>query len=516
VVDRIETVADLGAAVERLWWPTFPWHRQQQLLLAAHTDIIVALGGNQSGKTQGGVGVLARLVRREGPIYRRLRNPQRPLKVWVAPLTGEKWRSNWEPRLRNEALVGMGASYSESPYPVFEWQDEHGGGTIWGKSQEQGYRAFEGDPVDLVILDEEPDDVRIYSSCMQRFATTNGVLLFTFTPLLGMDWSYADLYEPTAKPEYQRADRCWVHGNITLIQMGMADNPSAKDGAARLDRDPVIKDQEKRTRLYGEYGFVEGMMFPMLQDWRDYYIAQLPEGRPYSWILTADPNKRHGGLLTAIDHLNNRFYVDEHFVVGRSDVQHAQAYKQMLAQWHCQNADLAADPGGAGAQSIINMAEQGLFFRAVPKDAGSVKASIDLLLRAAWKDPTHRHPVTGHLGAPHLYFCGTLWKSAWQGHVNDSRLVWEVQRYRQKPNSPPGTPIKLDDDLMDCARYVELIRPFAPAEPDIETVKLKAKLDDISWREREESEKILDRASHPRKDRKYSDTDYSAFAMDLT
>jgi phage terminase large subunit-like protein len=513
----IRTHEELESALARLWWPTFPWHRQQELALNARTDTIVVLGGNQSGKTQVGVGIVARLCRREGPIYARLQKPNRPLKIWIAPLTGEKWRSNWEPRL-NEALIGLGADYAESPHPVYSWTDQYGENTIWGKSQEQGYRAFEGDPVDLVILDEEPDDQRIFTSCKQRFATTNGVLVFTFTPLLGMDWSYEALYEPTVQLGYRRADRLWVSPTVTVIQMGMADNPAAVDGATKLQRDPTVKDAEKKTRLYGEYGFVEGLMFPTFTDLTPYFLPRLPDGRPYTWTLTADPNKRHAGVLTAVDHENNRFYVAEHYVENRPDIQHAKAYQEMLATWHCPNASCHADPGGAGAQAIINMAEQGVFFAPVPKDAGSVKASIDLILRAAWIDPAHQHPVTGERGAPHTYFCGSLWTSSWAGHVNESRLVWELQRYRQKPDSPPGTPIKKDDDCTDCIRYHELVRPFTPTEPDWASQKIRERLDDLSWKERNDSERILAKMARGpmRNTGPERDIDYGAFESDLT
>ena len=61
VEGSIERMGPLGS---------FPWHTQQQFGLASATNVVVVLGGNQSGKTCVGAGIISRLVRREGPIYR--------------------------------------------------------------------------------------------------------------------------------------------------------------------------------------------------------------------------------------------------------------------------------------------------------------------------------------------------------------------------------------------------------------------------------------------------------------
>jgi hypothetical protein len=262
----------------------------------------------------------------------------------------------------------------------------------------------------------------------------------------------------------------------------------------------------------------------MFQDWRQFFISTLPQNKPYSWTLTIDPNKRHGGLLTAMDHEANLYCVAEHYEVGKPDAYHADQYAKMLAQYHAQNAAVFADPGGSGAQSILNMAERGIYAAPVPKDAGSVKASIDLISRAAWKDPWHLHPIAMHpetgrriLGAPHIYFCGSLFTSNWEGHTNDSRLIWELQRYRQKPNSPYGTPIKEDDDCVDPLRYVYLARPFAPMEPDMSKAHLQETLDPLSYREALEAPKVLAKATKPRGGRKVDeDYDYALPEVDLT
>ena len=504
---------DSVRAVERMGpLGTFPWHEKQQFALASATNVVVVLGGNQSGKTTVGGGAVSRLVRREGPVYRRLRNPEgRPLKIWVSPQTFEKYKSNWERRLHDEVFAGMDVTHSievdyrQSPSPVFSWDDEYGGGELWGKSQDQGFLAFESDKVDMIVFDEEPKDHRLYTSAVQRLATTNGIVMLTFTPLLGLSWTHSRFYVPAARPEFQVADRVWRRGNeITVIEMGMADNPEsvAGGGVARIRNDPGMTEAEKATRLYGKYGYAEGLIFPefaALQNESDspYMLDGLPSDRPYSWFLLADPNKRHGGLLCAIDHEGNRYYVAEHYRESVPDRVHAADYKALMARHKLNphHVSTHADPGGAGSQAIINLSDSGVYAQPVPKDSGSVKASIELIRRAAWIDPNHRHPVTGERGAPHCYFLRTL-RSAWKiGGVEyfESRLLWELRQYRQKDNAPPDTPIKELDDVVDPMRYLELVRPFTPEFVDTSDAEARARLDSLSRKASDEFDEVVKR-----------------------
>lgn len=469
---------------------SFPWHRQQRVALAQATDTIVILGGTQGGKSSAGMGILARVMRREGPIYRRLQAAHRkhptviidpdtrPLKLWVAPKTGEKALSVWEPLLREQAFGGLPYDYVQSPHRVFTWADGVSReNTLWLKSQDQGLLAFESDAVDLVLFDEEPLDRRLVGAARGRTTTTNGVIVLAFTPLHGLTWTHGAYYVPICRPEYQLADRVWRDGSrLALIQMGMADNPAAVAGGGvqRLRDDPTITEAERNTRLYGSYGYAEGLIFPVLAglftDQPDslYLLDGLPKGRAYSWVLTCDPNKRHGGLLTALDEEGNRYAVAEHYAENLPDREHVARYRALLAALGLEEGTVPtyADPGGAGAQAILNLADLDFYAEAVPKGPGSVKASIEMVRRALWPNPTHRHPVTGRMGAPALYFLRSL-RSQWTTDgvdYDESRLLWELRQYRQQEDKPPDTPVKKWDDCTDTLLYSYLVRPYVPGE----------------------------------------------------
>lgn len=53
------------------------------------------------------------------------------------------------------------------------------------KSYDQGRVAFEGEERHVIWLDEEPK-LDIYTECLMRTMTTNGIVICTFTPMQGM------------------------------------------------------------------------------------------------------------------------------------------------------------------------------------------------------------------------------------------------------------------------------------------------------------------------------------------
>ncbi len=54
------------------------------------------------------------------------------------------------------------------------------------KAYKQGRGSFEGVEQDVIWLDEEPP-MDVYGECLIRTMTTNGIIMLTFTPLLGID-----------------------------------------------------------------------------------------------------------------------------------------------------------------------------------------------------------------------------------------------------------------------------------------------------------------------------------------
>jgi phage terminase large subunit-like protein len=143
--------------------------------------------------------------------------------------------------------------------------------TLRFRTYQAGRVALQGESLDFVWLDEEPADFEVYTECLARITATNGCLIITFTPLLGMS-SVSIRYRQEFSP-----DR-------TFVQMGIADIPPAKgDAPAEPDRGggiPVyghisVVDREKIVEGYPEHEReARSKGEPMLGEGRVYKTAE--------------------------------------------------------------------------------------------------------------------------------------------------------------------------------------------------------------------------------------------------
>lgn len=510
----------------------FPWHEIQQWILdvpkkvEGDTRVVLVSGGNRGGKSKVGMGVLSQLLRRESPINDQLRttdkytgevrpkNDRDPLTIWVVPPTLEKARRDWVSPQDGYGLkhwIGsLYVDYKKSPDLIFysrppgideeECFDNKGGyreeamDSVLVKSQDQALETFESSEVDLIIFDEEVQREEVWEACLMRIGTTHGVMMMTYTPLHGLSWSYKRYWKRLVKDGAAKRDRsrCWIYNpdtaeaNVVCAQMGSADNPKAKAYASEIRADPSMGEAEKAARLDGEYGYVEGALLPALAgidvavplpEHEPYVVSVLPgqkiggkaaPGNISAFFMVSDPNKSYGATLAARDHHGNLFFVAEHLEESWPDRRHAQAFKKMERKWAYGKVYRYADPGSAGAQSIVNMADLGVAFDTMPKGAGSVSASIKKLRGMTYIDPDHVHPITGEKGAPRVYFYrpGLLW-----GGKRESMLASQLSDARQTDNqsAPPDTPhkdVRSKLDLFDCGRYTAVVADGVPVKSD--------------------------------------------------
>lgn len=508
----------------------FPWHDIQKWCLEAPAQvsgdvrIMLIAGGNRGGKTKVGMGIYAQVLRRESGLNQqfmttdrmtgdiRRKNKRDPVTIWVVPPTLEKARQDWilpQDQMGLKFWAGdLFVKHERSPDNVIYtrppgvkleevWQDGIRNKELCDKtiikSQDQKLETFESSEVDVVFFDEEVQNEAIWNSCLMRIATTHGALIMTFTPLHGLSWSYHRYWKHLVEHEVAKrvGDRCWVHApkkgaTVLCARMGSRDNPRARDYAEEIEHDFEMTRAEKDARLYGKYGFVEGTLITALAglDVKDplgkhalYVVDELPgqrardggsriPGRILQWFLVTDPNKSYGALLSAVDADGNVFFVRDHLEHAWPDRKHAEAFEEMEKRWASGPVARYADPGSAGAQSIVNMADLGMAFATMPKGAGSVSNSIKKLRGLAYIDPEHRHPITGKQGAPRLYFFRPGMLRYRKDAMGRMRPVCEtaeqlsLARQTDNSNAPPDTPhkdVRSKLDLFDCARYTAIL-----------------------------------------------------------
>lgn len=164
------------------------------------------LAANRIGKTEG-VGAYEVTLHLTGlyPPWWKGRRFDRPTEGWAAGDTSETVRDIIQIKLLGkleEAGTGMipkdslhnvtrRTGRAECVDTIYVKHVSGGISTLGLKSYDQGRKAFQGTKKDFVWLDEEPE-MDIYTECLLRTMDTsgldaeNGLMLLTFTPLLGM------------------------------------------------------------------------------------------------------------------------------------------------------------------------------------------------------------------------------------------------------------------------------------------------------------------------------------------
>lgn len=167
-----------------------------------------AMSANRVGKTLGMGGYeLTCHVTGKYPHWWEGRRFKLPVKTWAAGKTRETTRDILQATLMGEMVklddgrktfdgtgllpatdIGAMSFRSGGSDLLDSVKVRHTSGgwsTIGFKSFEQGRGAFEGTAQHVILLDEEPP-LDVYNECVIRTATTNGLIMLTFTPLEGL------------------------------------------------------------------------------------------------------------------------------------------------------------------------------------------------------------------------------------------------------------------------------------------------------------------------------------------
>ena len=158
------------------------------------------LAANRVGKTEG-VGGYELTLHLTGwyPDWWVGRRFNRPVRAWAAGDTSTTVRDILQRKLfgpieaqgtglipqETIGRVTRGTGKADTLDQAFIKHKSGGLSQLTFKSYDQRRESFQGTEQDVIWLDEEPD-LGIYTECLLRTMTNNGMVMLTFTPLLGM------------------------------------------------------------------------------------------------------------------------------------------------------------------------------------------------------------------------------------------------------------------------------------------------------------------------------------------
>jgi len=246
----------------------------------------LALGGNQSGKTQTGAAESLKLSLGIHP-YRQMRVPNKGRIVGgdLAKGIGEVIWPKYESMLpRSE--VSSERRYSSGEIKKIGFRN---GSTVEFLSYEQGTKLFEGWTGDWVWFDEPPPR-DIFTACYRGLMRYGGIIFITATPLTEA-WIYDELFlKAGLGPDQPDVFVLPTRGNPYLsdaeVELYAATVPE-DERPARLDG--VFK--HLAGLVYKEFGMVHRIQsFPIPKDWTRLMVQDFHPRTPCAFLWAAvDP-----------------------------------------------------------------------------------------------------------------------------------------------------------------------------------------------------------------------------------
>ncbi len=167
--------------------------------------------------------------------------------------TGEELGTGWIPK---NSIIGRPAMRQAGVADVVDKvKIRHATGGVSHvvmKTYEQGWRKWQGSAPHVVWPDEEPEDYRIYTECLTRVMTTHGVLLVTFTPLLGETTLVIHFTQPKASGIY--------------LKTATWDDAPHLNEADKVRLKASYPDHEVQARTAGVPMMGEGRVFTVSED----------------------------------------------------------------------------------------------------------------------------------------------------------------------------------------------------------------------------------------------------------
>ncbi|MCW4281886.1 MAG: terminase family protein [Candidatus Thiodiazotropha taylori] len=391
------------------------------------------MAANRIGKTEG-VGLYEVVLHATGvyPDWWEGRVFQDGLNIWVAGDTSKTVREILQRKLLGRVgQFGTGLlprnsikriAYGRGVSNMVDYIEvRHASGStsqITLKSYEQGRKSFQGSEVDIILLDEEPAE-GILSECLIRTMTTKGMVLMTFTPLLGLSAVVMRFLnsqreaglEPDARP-------------LALLINVTWDEVPHLDEETKAELLEQIPPNQRNARSKGVPQIGSGQIYPVNEDLVVVPPTRLARHWPRVYAMDVGWNVT-AVLWGAINFETDTLYIyDEYYGSRDVPVVHADAIKKK----------------GGGLLGVIDPSS----LQSSQQDG---RALIDLYRQQGLDLVPAKNTVEEGLFE--------VWTRFEQGRLlimsHCTKTLHELRLYRR---NEVGKVVKSDDHLMDCLRYL--------------------------------------------------------------
>lgn len=312
-----------------------------------------------------------------------------------------------------------------------------GTSTLCFKSYDQRREAFQGTEQDIIWLDEEPP-YSIYVESLMRTMTTNGILVLTFTPLMGLSETVLHFLPNGQIPDAQ------VSRWVTCATWDDAPHLTEQQKTELWDSIPKYQ-QDARTKGIPQLG--SGAIYPVSEDLIKIDPIEIPPYWPRVFGFDVGWNKT-AALWAALDRESDVVYLySEHYQGQSEPVLHAHSIKAR-GDW----IPGAIDPAARGRNQ-----KDGTNLLSVYRDLGLTLYPAENAVEAG------------------IY---AVWMRLSTGRLKVfSNLTNFFDEYRLYRRDESGKVVKDRDHLMDCLRYLVMSGlDIATTEPREELFDMRANL----------------------------------------
>lgn len=447
------------------YWKATPKQKELLSQFTKEIKIFGVLGGNRAGKTHPGSFIaaawaLGKEYFRGEPAWEYVKDlpiPEPPCNVWVVGLDfptlrdviwREKFRSGRgvEPGLFPDNQPALSKKPNDSDFQIFLAN----GSIITGKSADSGRTKFQGASVDLVWIDEEPDE-EVFDECYQRTVDCGGKILLTMTPL-------TDIASAVRTPWVFNLYTDWKAGrakNVRFVKLSVLDNPYVPEEEKEKLREKWQGHPEEQARLYGDFVQRAGLVYPMFNK-NIHFIERREIPRSTFRIACIDPANTGptACVWAAVDGQGN---MTVYRTYKQADLTVSEHAKNILTQ-NCGDAiDVwLIDPkwgsqreGQAHKTGAQLYREAGIPVRLAPnvRDENGYGVNPSLEYMNATLNPTSRHPK--------VWFFQDLYDM----QEELERYSWAFFTKGELRGQSKDKPRKSLDDLINALQYICCYRP---------------------------------------------------------